>query len=53
MVNEITLNNFKYPYPRQRVFGLFLMGVGITMALSTILGTNQYPNAFVVIIGML
>jgi len=48
---KIALNNSQYPYPRQRVFGLFLIGMSITMALSTILGTNKYPNVLVFIIG--
>ncbi|MPQ33898.1 hypothetical protein E4V42_21085 [Clostridium estertheticum] len=52
MVDENNkVNDFKYPYPRQKIFGLFLIGVSITMALATILGTNQYPNALVFIIG--
>lgn len=51
MKEKITQSSSNYPYPRQRVFGLFLIGVGITMALSTILGTNQYPNVMVFIIG--
>jgi hypothetical protein len=46
-----TLNQSRYPYPRQRVFGLFLIGVGITMALATICGTNQCPNAWIFILG--
>lgn len=48
---EVTQSNQKYPYPRQRVCGLFLIGVSITMALSTILGDSQNPNAWIFIIG--
>lgn len=52
MIEEKTaFSKALYPYPRQRVCGLFLIGVGITMALSTICGTNKYPNAFIFIIG--
>lgn len=52
MVEEkTTLSKSLYPYPRQRVFGLFLIGVGITMTLSTIWGTNQYPNVWIFILG--
>ena len=50
-VEKITSNNSKYPYPRQRVFGLFLISMGITMSLSTILGTNQHPNVLVFVTG--
>lgn len=49
--DKIVLNETNYPYPRQRVCGLFLMGVGITMALSTLLGSKEYPNAFIFVIG--
>lgn len=52
MVEEkTTLSESLYPYPRQRVFGLFLIGVGITMILSTICGTNKYPNVWIFILG--
>jgi hypothetical protein len=45
------LKKIKYPYPRQRVFGLFLICAGITMFLSTILGTSNNPNFIPFIIG--
>ncbi|ERI93409.1 hypothetical protein HMPREF1982_01833 [Clostridiales bacterium oral taxon 876 str. F0540] len=48
---KTTLSKSSYPYPRQRVFGLFLIGVAITMTLSTIFGTNKSPNALIFVLG--
>lgn len=51
MDDKHTFNQSRYPYPRQRVFGLFLIGVGMTMVLATICGTSQCPNAWIFILG--
>ncbi|MBY0121573.1 DUF6609 family protein [Bacillus sp. S/N-304-OC-R1] len=40
-----------YPYPRQRIFGIFLIAVGLTMGLSTIFGTDQFPQVLIFLIG--
>ena len=48
---KTTLSNDSYLYPRQKVFGLFLICVSITMIVATICGTNKYPNAWLFIIG--
>ncbi|WP_160671845.1 DUF6609 family protein [Clostridium sp. C8-1-8] len=41
----------KYPYPRQKVCGLFLLGAGITMALASFFGTSKSPSVFIFVIG--
>ncbi|GKX65226.1 DUF6609 family protein [Inconstantimicrobium mannanitabidum] len=51
VTDKTALSKSIYPYPRQRVFGLFLIGVGITMIISIILGTDQYPNVWIFIVG--
>lgn len=50
-MEEKQVTKINYRYPRQRVFGLFLLCAGITMFAATILGTNKTPNVIVFIIG--
>lgn len=41
----------EYPYPRQKVCGLFLLGAGVTMALASLLGNSKSPSVFIFVIG--
>ena len=49
--SKSTRGESKYPYPRQKVCGLFLLGAGITMALASYFGTSKGPNVAIFVIG--